>query len=210
MHPSSRPDPARPDMPRRRRRQRRASVLTGATVGLAALGGVALGSSFDGGRRPTGPIGPAIEGRIEAAPVPVGATVTNAHASEPTSAVTVAGAATPVAAPAPVEADRPEVVRTWETVASWYGPGFAGNLTANGETFDPDELTAAHRELPFDSWVRVTAVATGRSVVVRINDRGPYIDGRGIDLSRAAAESIGLRGRGVGRVVLELLAEPPR
>ena len=90
-------------------------------------------------------------------------------------------------------------------VASYYGRRFAGRPTANGEIFDPRELTAAHRTLPFGSRVRVTNTANGRSVVVRINDRGPFIKGRHIDLSRRAAESIGLISRGHGTVELELV-----
>ena len=88
-------------------------------------------------------------------------------------------------------------------VASWYGPGFAGRRTASGEKFNPTEYTAAHRTLPFGSRVRVTH--TGRSVVVRINDRGPFHGGRVIDLSQAAAEEIGIRSAGSGRVELALL-----
>jgi rare lipoprotein A len=88
-------------------------------------------------------------------------------------------------------------------VASWYGPGFAGRRTASGERFNPAEYTAAHRTLPFGSRVRVTM--NGRSVVVRINDRGPFHSGRVIDLSQAAAEDLGLRARGSGRVELALL-----
>lgn len=88
-------------------------------------------------------------------------------------------------------------------VASWYGPGFAGRRTASGERFNPSELTAAHRTLPFGSRVRVTM--GDRSVVVRINDRGPFHGGRVIDLSQAAAEQIGLRRAGSGRVELALL-----
>jgi rare lipoprotein A (peptidoglycan hydrolase) len=90
-----------------------------------------------------------------------------------------------------------------EGVASWYGPGFAGKLTANGEIFDPSELTAAHRTLPFNTHLRVTNLANGRSVTVRINDRGPFSGGRIIDLSRAAAEQIGMIGSGTARVRLE-------
>ena len=88
-------------------------------------------------------------------------------------------------------------------VASWYGPGFAGRKTASGERFDPSQLTAAHRTLPFGSKVRVTH--NGRSVVVRINDRGRFHGGRVIDLSQAAAEELGLRRAGSGRVELALL-----
>jgi rare lipoprotein A len=77
-------------------------------------------------------------------------------------------------------------------VASWYGPGFHGRLTANGERFNRNALTAAHRTLPFGTIVRVTY--RGKSVVVRINDRGPFIKGRTIDLSEAAAKKIGCSG----------------
>lgn len=92
-----------------------------------------------------------------------------------------------------------------EGEASWYGPKFAGRRTANGETFDPTELTAAHRTLPFGSLVRVTSNRTGKSVVVRINDRGPFHGNRVIDLSEAAASEIGLKARGSGRVEMALL-----
>ncbi len=87
--------------------------------------------------------------------------------------------------------------------ASWYGPDFHGRTTASGERFDERALTAAYRVLPFGTRLRVTCAATGRSVVVRINDRGPYVAGRAIDLSRAAARAIGLPG--VGRVRLARL-----
>jgi rare lipoprotein A len=80
--------------------------------------------------------------------------------------------------------------------ASWYGPGFHGKRTASGETFNTNELTAAHRTLPFGTKVKVVNKKTGRSVVVRINDRGPYAHGRVIDLSRASAKAIGIDGVG--------------
>ncbi|WP_336491478.1 septal ring lytic transglycosylase RlpA family protein [Methylobacterium nigriterrae] len=79
-------------------------------------------------------------------------------------------------------------------VASWYGPGFHGRRTANGERFDTHALTAAHRTLPFGTQVRVTNKTNGRSVVVRINDRGPVVGGHVIDLSNASAQAIGLSG----------------
>lgn len=78
--------------------------------------------------------------------------------------------------------------------ASWYGPGFHGRRTASGETFNTNDLTAAHRTLPFGTKVRVVNKKTGRSVVVRINDRGPYAHGRVIDLSKASAQAIGISG----------------
>ena len=90
--------------------------------------------------------------------------------------------------------------------ASYYGRRFHGRRTANGERFDMRAMTAPHKTLPFGSMVRVTNTSNGRSVIVRINDRGPFIKGRTIDLSRAAAERIGLVKRGVGEVRIELLA----
>jgi rare lipoprotein A len=78
--------------------------------------------------------------------------------------------------------------------ASWYGPGFHGRRTASGERFNTNDLTAAHKTLPFGTKVKVTNTKTGQSVVVRINDRGPYAHGRVIDLSKASARSIGING----------------
>src|SRR3954454_12878335 len=86
---------------------------------------------------------------------------------------------------------------------SWYGPGFHGKRTANGERFNTHALTAAHKTLPFGTQLRVTNERTGRSVVVRINDRGPYAHGRGIDLSKDAADAVGFLG--VGMVTLAKL-----
>lgn len=90
-------------------------------------------------------------------------------------------------------------------VASYYGKRFNGRPTASGERFDMNQLTAAHRTLPFGSMVQVTNPANGRSVTVRINDRGPFHGGRVIDLSRSAAEEIGIVGRGHGTVELALV-----
>ncbi|WP_338426949.1 septal ring lytic transglycosylase RlpA family protein [Sphingopyxis kveilinensis] len=89
--------------------------------------------------------------------------------------------------------------------ASYYGNELAGNRTASGERFDPGQLTAAHRTLPFGSKVRVTNMSTGDSVIVRINDRGPFAHGRVIDVSRAAAREIGMHRSGTARVKLALL-----
>lgn len=94
--------------------------------------------------------------------------------------------------------------------ASYYGAELAGNPTASGERFDPAELTAAHRTLPFGTRVRVTNASTGESVVVRINDRGPFHDDRVIDVSTAAAEAIGLKRAGTGTVELERLSTAAR
>lgn len=90
-------------------------------------------------------------------------------------------------------------------VASWYGPNFHGKKTANGERFDQNELTAAHRTLPFNSIVRVINSSNGNSVIVRINDRGPYAKNRIIDLSKKAAERIDIIQNGTGNVKLILL-----
>ncbi|WP_008314147.1 septal ring lytic transglycosylase RlpA family protein [Leptolyngbya sp. PCC 6406] len=92
--------------------------------------------------------------------------------------------------------------------ASWYGPGFHGRRTANGEVFNQNALTAAHRTLPFGTVVRVTNVNNNRQVVVRINDRGPFSGGRILDLSAGAAREIGLDRAGVGPVRIEVLSTP--
>ncbi|PDP89710.1 septal ring lytic transglycosylase RlpA family lipoprotein [Glycomyces fuscus] len=84
--------------------------------------------------------------------------------------------------------------------ASYYGADFAGRTTANGETFDPNAMTAAHKTLPFGTQVQVTNPGNGESVTVRINDRGPYVDGRCLDLSTAAFDQIIGTGAGVGQV----------
>ena len=89
--------------------------------------------------------------------------------------------------------------------ASWYGPRFHGRLTANGEVYDMFALTAAHRELPFGSALRVVDPRNGRSVVVRINDRGPFIGDRVLDLSFAAAQELDMVHAGLARVEMELL-----
>lgn len=97
------------------------------------------------------------------------------------------------------------VVQTISGTASWYGPGFHGRLTANGERFNMDGLTAAHRTLPFGTQVRVTNRHNGKSIVVRINDRGPFHGNRVIDLSRKAAQTIGMMGSGTAPVQVEVL-----
>jgi rare lipoprotein A len=88
-------------------------------------------------------------------------------------------------------------------VASWYGPGFHGRRTASGERFDQNDLTAAHRNLPLGTEVTVTNLENGRSITVEINDRGPYVKGRVIDLSKAAARSLGMAQDGLAKVRIE-------
>ncbi len=92
--------------------------------------------------------------------------------------------------------------------ASWYGGKFQGRQTANGEIFDTNKLTAAHKTLPFGTVVKVTNLHNNKSVEVRINDRGPFIEGRIIDLSKAAADAIEMTARGVATVRLEIVSSP--
>jgi rare lipoprotein A len=89
--------------------------------------------------------------------------------------------------------------------ASWYGPRFHGKQTANGESYNQMALTAAHKTLPFGTLLRVTNLKNGESVIVRINDRGPYIEGRDLDLSKGTAQSLGMIKRGVVKVKVERL-----
>jgi rare lipoprotein A len=116
--------------------------------------------------------------------------------------LSLAGAASlllPVAAPS-------EAAETWYAergTASWYGEPFHGLETASGEVFDMNQLTAAHRELPFGAEVRVIHLRTGASITVVINDRGPCIDGRDIDLSKAAARALGMVDEGLAPVLIE-------
>ncbi|WP_232509877.1 septal ring lytic transglycosylase RlpA family protein [cyanobacterium endosymbiont of Epithemia turgida] len=120
----------------------------------------------------------------------------------------------PLNAIANISSAAPEMVRAGvkeqvtslrKGMASWYGPGFHGRLTANGERYNQNGLTAAHKNLPFGTRVRVTNLNNGRSITVRINDRGPYAHGRIIDLSRGAARVIGLMGSGIAPVQIEIL-----
>ena len=92
-------------------------------------------------------------------------------------------------------------------IASWYGPGFHGRMTANGEPYDMNELTAAHKTLPMPSLVRVTNLENGRSIVVRVNDRGPYVAGRVIDLSRRSAQLLDVERAGTAKVRVQILGE---
>lgn len=96
-------------------------------------------------------------------------------------------------------------LRVYRGHASWYGPGFHGRRTASGERFNMNALTAAHKSLPLNSKVRVTNVRNGRSAIVRITDRGPFVHGRIIDLSRGAAQAVGMLSSGTAPVVVEVL-----
>lgn len=94
-------------------------------------------------------------------------------------------------------------------VASWYGEMFHGKATASGEVYDMNRLTAAHQTIPMGTWVEITNVRNVRSVTVRINDRGPAIRGRMIDVSKAAARALGFMGAGTATVQVKVLDSPP-
>lgn len=173
---------------------RRAIALTGLTAAVVVSGSIAAADgtavrditdrALAGAYEPTD---------LATEPDPAPDTADAAPAVEPTVA--------PRAVTAPDRGDRSAVEPGWTWRASWYGPGFHGNLTANGETYDQWAMTAAHKTLPFGTQLRVTNVANGESVVVRINDRGPFIPGRDLDLSRGAAEALGFAGVATVRVV---------
>lgn len=93
-------------------------------------------------------------------------------------------------------------------IASWYGRPYHGRRAASGEIYDMDQLTAAHRTLPFNTWVLVRNLDNHRTVTVRINDRGPFVEGRILDLSRAAARELAMIGPGTARIRLEVIAPP--
>ncbi len=101
-------------------------------------------------------------------------------------------------------------IRVWSGTASWYGPKFQGRRTANGEVYDMFARTAAHPTLPFGSLVRLVHPRTGRSELVRINDRGPFVVGRDIDVSYQVACRLGMQERGIARLRIELLEVPQR
>jgi rare lipoprotein A len=113
-----------------------------------------------------------------------------------------------LATPNPALANLP--LQVWECVSGWYGEPFDGQPTASGEPFDMYAATAAHLTLPLGSVVRVVNLRTHRSQVVRINDRGPYVEGRDLDVSYEVARRLGFDQRGLARVRLELLEVPPR
>jgi rare lipoprotein A len=114
--------------------------------------------------------------------------------------------------PAPPAAHAPSSVQVGQTetgMASWYGHPYHGRQAANGEIYDMETMVAAHRTLPFNTWVRVYDLDSNKSTEVRIIDRGPFVDGRIIDLSHAAAKEIDLIGPGVAHVRMEVIRTPP-
>jgi len=115
--------------------------------------------------------------------------------------------------PTATSVPRPPVVvqpgHTEEGLASWYGHPYHGRQAANGEIYDMEKMTAAHRTLPFNTWVRVQDLATKKITEVRITDRGPFVGGRIIDLSHAAAQELGIVGPGTAKVRVEVIQTPP-
>jgi rare lipoprotein A len=104
---------------------------------------------------------------------------------------------------------KPARIGATETgIASWYGPEYNGRHSANGEVFDMQKLTAAHRTLPFDTWIEVTNLANQKRVEVRITDRGPFVNGRIIDLSLAAAREIDMVTAGIVKVRIKVIRKP--
>lgn len=110
-----------------------------------------------------------------------------------------------VSTDSPADLDSAPVLQTVEGTASWYGPNFHGNPTANGEIFDMNKVSAAHKDFPLGTWIRVTNKGNNRSIIVRINDRGPFIEGRILDLSKGAAELLDFVNAGLAEVKIEVL-----
>jgi rare lipoprotein A len=163
------------------------SVMVAALLGAVPLAASSAASPDDGTAR----VDPATAAAlIELVPV------------SPSTEVTQPAAAPELPDAAP---SAPQETALGRGTASYYAAKFHGRRTASGETFNNREMTAAHRTLPFGTRVRVTNPATGRSVIVRINDRGPFSKGRMIDVSRAAAEELGLIARGHATVELALI-----
>jgi rare lipoprotein A len=139
--------------------------------------------------------------RIHAAPVMFAAVLVAAAA--------ITGCARKATAHVPSSPVAPARLGATETgLASWYGAPYDGRAAASGEIYHMDQFTAAHRTLPFQTWVEVTDLDNRKQVNVRIIDRGPFVDGRVIDLSQAAAREIGMLGPGIARVRLKVIAPP--
>jgi len=125
------------------------------------------------------------------------------------SVAVTTGCAHHTSAKIPPSAARPVKIGSTETgIASWYGNPYHGRRAASGEIYDMEQLTAAHRSLPFQTWVEVTDLDNGKKVTVRITDRGPFVDGRIIDLSLAAARAIEMVGPGIAHVKLKVVTAP--
>lgn len=133
--------------------------------------------------------------------LPTEVDISSPQAAPDTATTQVVAIAQPQEVPGPSR-PRYTVVRTYQATASWYRHG---RVTANGERFDPNGLTVAHRSLPFNTMVRLTNPNTGQTVLVRVNDRGPYIRGREFDLSMRSAQLLGFQDRGVVRLNVEIV-----
>ena len=175
-------------------------VICGAMSGSATLLPVDAADFFDQGL--ADPIDP-IDLVAPPAVIPLAPEKATLSVSDVNEAQDSAPAMTVV--PPPKIKTEPSVVRIITGEASWYGPGFFGNRTANGEVYQRGTMTAAHRTLPFGTRVRVTNLWNGRSEVIRINDRGPFVHHRVIDLGHGAASSLGLTASGIAQVRLEVL-----
>jgi len=132
----------------------------------------------------------------------------NGVKTESTTEVKTEAAPTVTPAATETETSSAKMVEMGTMTASWYGPGFHGRTTANGEVYDQMALTAAHKELPFGTMLLVTNPRNGRSAFVRINDRGPYINGRDLDLSQGTATALKMIKRGVIEVKVEEVILP--
>jgi len=141
----------------------------------------------------------------------IGVTILLASIASGCSLSTRSQPPTAALAPIPRPVAPPQAPASPQTVkASYYGDEFRGHRTASGERYDPNQLTAASKRLPIGSLVHVTNPENGRSVVVRINDHGPYVRGRSLDLSKAAARRLGLTHKGIGRVKIARIHSRPR
>jgi rare lipoprotein A len=141
-------------------------------------------------------------------PPPAASAAANHESARPGNAGTAATTAVPSPAPVPESFGKP--VSTEVGLASWYGPPYAGRKGADGTVYDQNAMTAAHLTLPMGTMVRVTNLTTNQSVVVKITDRGPFVRGRIIDLSLAAAKATGVYRAGVAKVKVEAFAAPTR
>lgn len=186
-----------------------ALLLSGSSVLIPAMAESGSGKAFSlasarYAEQPETPAALTAPGAVTPGSLPAGLAIREVQESVPAAEP---GLIRPQTPPVPIAPARvaPRVVASSTGQASWYGPGFFGRRTANGERFRPGTLTAAHRTLPFGTKVRVTNLWNGRSTVVRINDRGPFTGGRVIDLAHGAASQLGLVSSGIAQVKLEVL-----
>ncbi|WP_305081014.1 MULTISPECIES: septal ring lytic transglycosylase RlpA family protein [unclassified Nocardiopsis] len=211
-----------------RARRKRTLVLASAAGLTLLVGGTATAAALTAAGQPQDAVNATVVPEADPDPLPVGDTPTGPdedarqRAADAVAAATRTGTsqASDIAEQPSPEPDTPaddpggsggggggeeSTGQSGTCQASYYGADFAGRTTANGETFDPSAMTAAHKTLPFNTQVKVTNPNNGKSVTVRINDRGPYVDGRCLDLSTAAFDQIIGTGAGVGQVQWQVL-----